>query len=326
MSMRFFINENHDPAFNLALEEVLCTNFPEPFLMLWRNAPAVIIGKNQNTFAEVNAAFAGEHNIPVVRRTTGGGAVYHDLGNVNYSLLVHERLPGADSFAVFAEPVIACLRRMGVDAGFSGRNDILVDGRKISGSAQRSFEKRTLFHGTLLFDADMEMLSRVLTPRKSKLESKGVKSVRGRVANLKEFLPGMSVETFLQELAKHLQHFASPPEAVPAEWCAAAEKLAAERYRQWAWNWGTPFDSSWENSARFPGAGVVELKVKLLNGRIEDLMITGDFFGDSSAVTQALKGILFRRSEAAAKLKNIDVSEYIRGLSNQEFLSLFEIL
>ena len=153
-----------------------------------------------------------------------------------------------------------------------------------------------------------------------------MKSVRGRVANLKEFLPGMSVETFLKELEKHLQHFAAPPEPVPPEWCAAAEKLAGERYRQWAWNWGTPFDSSWENSARFPNAGVVELKVKLLNGRIEDLMITGDFFGDSCAVAQALKGIFFRRSEAEEKLKSIDVSEYIRGLSNQEFLSLFEIL
>lgn len=324
--MRFLINDRHDPAFNLALEELLCTNFPEPFLMLWRNGPAVIIGKNQNTFAEVNTAFAGEHNIPVVRRTTGGGAVYHDLGNVNYSLLVHERLPGAGSFAVFAEPVVTCLRQMGVNAEFSGRNDILVDGRKVSGSAQRSFEKRTLFHGTLLFDADMEMLSRVLTPRKIKMESKGVKSVRGRVANLKEFLPGMSVDDFLKELEKHLQQFASPPEAVPPEWCAAAEALADERYRQWSWNWGTPFDSTWENSARFPAAGVIELKVRLVNGRIEDLMICGDFFGDAAEIVKLLKGSLFRRSEAEERLKNTDVQKHIRGLSNREFLSLFEIV
>ena len=323
--MKFFINDSMDPAFNLALEEVLCREFPEPFLMLWRNGSSVIVGKNQNTFAEVNAAFISAENIPVVRRMTGGGAVYHDPGNVNYTLVYHERQPNSDAFANFAAPVVKALKAMGVDAAFSGRNDILVDGRKVSGSAQCCIKERTLFHGTLLFDADMEMLTKVLTPGKLKIESKGVKSVRSRVANLKEFLPELDVESFMKELEKALEGFAGVAGSVPEEWQEKAQTLAGERYRQWAWNWGTTFESSWENAARFPAAGIVELKVKLVNGRIEEAKITGDFFGDPAPLENALKGILFRRSDAACALEGIAVEDHIRNLKNDEFLSLIEL-
>ena len=322
--MRFFINTQNDPAFNLALEEVLCREFPEPLLMLWRNSSSVIVGKNQNTFAEVNAAFAEANKIPVVRRMTGGGAVYHDLKNVNYSLILHERQPDSDSFARFARPVTSALNKLGVPAAFSGRNDILVEDRKISGSAQCCIKNRTLFHGTLLFDTDMEMLEKLLTPGKLKMESKGVKSVRSRVANLKEFLPEMEVETFMEQLRQELQFFAGTPEDLPDEWNAKAEHLASEKYRQWTWNWGNVFPCQWENSARFPGAGIVELKIRLLNGRIEEAKITGDFFGDAAPLEKALGGQFFRRSAIAANLPENIVEKSIRGLSKDEFLSLFE--
>lgn len=322
--MRFFINTQTDPAFNLALEEVLCREFPEPLLMLWRNSSSVIVGKNQNTFAEVNAAFAEANKIPVVRRMTGGGAVYHDLKNVNYSLILHERQPDSDSFARFARPVTSALNKLGVPAAFSGRNDILVEDRKISGSAQCCIKNRTLFHGTLLFDTDMEMLEKLLTPGKLKMESKGVKSVRSRVANLKEFLPEMKVETFMEQLRQELQFFAGTPEDLPDEWNAKAEHLASEKYRQWTWNWGNVFSCQWENSARFPGAGIVELKIRLLNGRIEEAKITGDFFGDAAPLEKALGGQLFRRSAIAANLPENIVEKSIRGLNKEGFLSLFE--
>ena len=323
--MRFFINTQTDPAFNLALEEVLCREFPEPLLMLWRNSSSVIVGKNQNTFAEVNAAFAAANKIPVVRRMTGGGAVYHDLKNVNYSLILHERQPDSDSFARFARPVTSALNKLGVPAAFSGRNDILVEDRKISGSAQCCIKNRTLFHGTLLFDTDMEMLEKLLTPGKLKMESKGVKSVRSRVANLKEFLPEMEVETFMEQLRQELQFFAGTPENLPDEWNAKAEHLASEKYRQWTWNWGNVFPCQWENSARFPGAGIVELKIRLLNGHIEEAKITGDFFGDAAPLEKALGGQLFRRSAIAANLPENIVEKSVRGLSKDEFLSLFEL-
>ena len=324
MKMRFFIDDATDPAFNLALEETLCAEFPEPVLMLWRNRPSVIVGKNQNTLAEVNTAFVREHGIDVVRRMTGGGAVYHDLGNVNYSFIIHERHPEPDSFALFARPVVACLRSLGVPAVFSGRNDILADGRKISGSAQCCMNGRTLFHGTLLFDLEMEMLEKVLTPGKAKIESKGIRSVRARVANLKEFLPGMSTEDFLAVLAEKLAAVASVPGPVPDEWRRKAEKLACSRYRKWEWNYTSPFEFDWENAARFP-AGTVELKIKVAEGRIGSLRITGDFFGDARRIEERLRGIPFSREAVADALKGFDASKCVSGLSTPEFFSLITI-
>lgn len=321
--MRFLINNCTDAAFNLALEEILTREFPGEFLMLWRNSSAVIVGKNQNTFAEVNGEFASQNCVQVIRRMTGGGAVYHDLGNVNYSLLIAERHPGADSFARFARPVVETLQKMGVPALFSGRNDIEVEGKKVSGSAQCCVKDRTLFHGTLLFDANMEMLSKVLNPSKMKMESKGVRSVRARVGNLKALLPEMSVEQFIEELKGHLQHFAGVPEEVPAGWIAKAELLANEKYRTWEWNWGTPFESTWENKAKFP-AGVVELKLKVRNGVAEEVRIQGDFFGECAPLQEALQNVQFRRQAFVEKLKNVPVEKYIKGLSKEEFLSLID--
>ena len=322
--MRFFIDDSTDPAFNLALEEALCAEFPEPVLMLWRNRPSVIVGRNQNTLAEVNTAFVREHGIDVVRRMTGGSAVYHDLGNVNYSFIIHERHPEPDSFALFARPVVACLRSLGVPAVFSGRNDILAEGRKISGSAQCCMNGRTLFHGTLLFDLEMEMLEKVLTPGKAKIESKGVRSVRAHVANLKEFLPGMSTEDFLAVLAEKLIAVASAPGPVPDEWRQKAEKLAGSRYRKWEWNYTSPFEFDWENSARFP-AGTVDVKVKVAGGRIGSLRITGDFFGSAGEIEGRLTGIPFTREAVAAALEGVEMEKCIFGLSTPEFLSLITI-
>jgi len=322
--MRFFIDDAVDPAFNLALEETLCAEFPEPVLMLWRNRPSVIVGRNQNTLAEVDTVFVREHGIDVVRRMTGGGAVYHDLGNVNYSFIIHERHPEPDSFAFFARPVVACLRSLGVPAVFSGRNDILADGRKISGSAQCCMKERTLFHGTLLFDLEMEMLEKVLTPGKAKIESKGVRSVRARVANLREFLPGMSTEDFMEVLAEKLAAVASAPGPVPEEWREKAEKLACSRYRKWEWNYSSPFEFDWENSARFP-AGTVELKVKVAEGRIGSIRITGDYFGSAGEIETRLTGIPFTRAAAAAALEGVETGKCISGLSTSEFLSLIDV-
>ena len=322
--MRFFINTSFDPAFNLALEELLFKEFPEELFMLWRNRSSVIVGKNQNTLAEVDHQFAEANNISVVRRITGGGAVYHDLGNVNYSLLIHQHQPGADSFSSFARPVVEALQKMGVDAAFSGRNDIEVDGKKISGSAQCCFQNRTLFHGTLLFEINMELLSKVLTPRQIKMESKGVRSVRARVGNLKELLPGMDVEEFIDAFSKQFSDFAGTPEPVPQEWCLKAEKLATERYRQREWNWGSPFEYTWENSAKFP-AGLVEIKVRAAGGRIEEIRIQGDFFGEAKLLEETLKGALFYKDAISELLKDLDMEKHIKGLTQEEFLSLFNL-
>ena len=193
--MILLVSNSTDASFNLALEELLTSFFSEEIIMLWRNRNAVIVGRNQNTAAEIDPGFVRENDIQVIRRMTGGGAVYHDLGNINYTIVANERQLDPEAFARNASPVLEVLKKLGLPAEFSGRNDIQIDGKKISGSAKTVLNDRTLFHGTLLFSADLSMLGKVLTPDPEKIQAKGIKSVRSRVANIRDFLPEMELES-----------------------------------------------------------------------------------------------------------------------------------
>ena len=181
------VNESTDPAYNLALEEYLLLHFTEGrIVMLWQNDNAIIIGRHQNLSEEIDKDYTREQGIKVVRRTTGGGAVYHDLGNLNYSFIADYE-PGG-SMQEFADAAVEALRSLGVRAKFGGKNDILIDGKKISGTAQRICGNRMLFHGCLLFDSDLSRLDRSLRARPEKYSSRAVKSARSRVGNLKDYL------------------------------------------------------------------------------------------------------------------------------------------
>lgn len=325
--MDYYWNGRTDPAFNLALEEIMTAQADAPFVMLWRNRPAVIIGRNQNAYAELDAAYTREHGIAVVRRMTGGGAVYHDLGNLNYSFFSFE----ADSdgryadFAPSAEPVLAVLRSLGADAAFSGRNDILVGGRKVSGSAKRVHDGRILFHGTLLFDVDREAMAAVLTPPKAKIEAKGVSSVRARVANLKEFLPDLDRETFRLAMERGLLGLCGKdaPLPLPDNWVREAERLADERYRSWEWTFGASPDFTFERTRRFP-CGTVTARLDVHQGVIRHAELTGDFFGAAPVgeLADALTGCPHRADALRDALSRIDPGRYIAGLELDPLLEL----
>lgn len=326
--MKLLINDSTDPAFNLALEELIASELSEEIVMLWRNAPAVIVGRNQNTEAEIDAEAVRERGIKVVRRITGGGAVYHDLGNINYTIAANDRQLDTEAFSRNAKIIIDVLRGMGVDAGFHGRNDILVDGRKISGSAKSVFTDRTLFHGTLLFDTDLSVLGKVLTPDEEKIKAKGIKSVRSRVANLKEFLPEWDVECFLQELISGLCKVlgldsASP---IPGYLIEKAEVLANEKYRSWQWNFGSNTGYTYHCRRRFP-SGSVEVRFEVKDNRIAGMVFYGDFFGlaPASELADKLNGLCPSFEEISKVLKNTDVSEYISGVSADDLLTLFRL-
>ena len=325
--MRFYLDRETDPAFNLALEEILAAEGDAPeFFMLWRNRPTVVIGRNQLTAAEIDGGFLRARGIDLVRRITGGGAVYHDLGNVNYTIAAPGGAGEADSFAHRAAPVVDVLREWGIDARFSGRNDILVGDRKVSGSARSALRGRILFHGTLLFDVEMEALAGALKPDPLKTASKGIASVRARVANLKEFLPGLTAEEFMAELARRLcRRLGVPGESpIPAAAVAAARRLAAEKYRSDAWTYGNSFDYDYEKRARFPG-GTLSLRCRVEGNRIAAASITGDFFGvrPAAELEARLVGAGFRRDAVAAVLP-AEIGEFIGGVTREEFLSLFE--
>ena len=326
--MKLLINKSVDPAFNLALEEIIASDYPDEAVMLWRNAPAIIVGRNQNTEAEINAEAVRKRNIQVVRRITGGGAVYHDLGNINYTIAANDRQLDNEAFARNAQVIIDVLHKMGIDAEFHGRNDILVGGRKISGSAKSVLSNRTLFHGTMLFDADLSILSQVLTPDVEKITAKGIKSVRSRVANLKEFLPDWSSDEFLQHLQDNilLELGLDAVDQIPDEFIGKAEILANEKYRKWEWNFGSLTAYAYCFKKRFT-AGTVEVRFNVENNRIKDLCFNGDFFGRQpvSDLAAKLNGSIPRFDEIAGKLAAIEVNEYISGLSADELLTLFRI-
>jgi len=236
------INQTHsDPYFNLAAEEYFLKNFQEDFFMLWRSRPAVVVGKHQNALAEINHEFVRDNQIPVARRLSGGGTVFHDPGNVNFTFISSVETIADVNFKVFTNPVIDALKKLGIDAYTSGRNDLLIDGKKISGNAEHVHKKRVLHHGTLLFDSRLEDLKGALKVDLSKFEDKAVQSNRSEVTNISNYLPkAISVEEFTQfifdEICKSYPDFGLY--RLTATDVSAIEKLSSEKYQTWDWIFG----------------------------------------------------------------------------------------
>ena len=233
--MKLWIDNNRtDPAWNLAAEEYLLTYRRETIAMLWRNRPSVIIGKNQDLHAEVDMDRAASRGIIVVRRLSGGGAVFHDLGNVNFSYMftfdgAHEDYEKNEGFEPFARPVCSALMQMGVNAEFTGRNDITVDGKKVSGCAHAVVKDRVLCHGTLLFSADLSQMEGLLRYSEEKYRDKGIKSVSARVENLSHWVKGMDVQQFTARMRELLSKDYTPYIFTHRD-IAAIDNLRAKKY------------------------------------------------------------------------------------------------
>ncbi|MDR2931773.1 MAG: lipoate--protein ligase, partial [Oscillospiraceae bacterium] len=310
----------------LALEEYALTVLKRDLIMLWRNAPSVIIGRNQNAAEELDMDYIRENAIPVIRRQSGGGAVFHDLGNINYTLI---HLMGRDDFSnygKFTAPVCDFLRGLGVDARLEGRNDLVIGGMKFSGNAQAAKNGRIMHHGTILFDADVARLAKALKPRAAKIESKGVKSVSARVTNAARHLPKpMSVDTFFSRLALYFQNSdlcTGLYELTDAD-IKGVQKLVAEKYSQWAWNIGQSPPYDFEKTARFP-YGIVDIRLRVSRGIIEQMHILGDFFGilEVTELSGRLQGVRHSREAIADALTGISISDYIHGMTREAFLDL----
>ena len=229
-----------DPDHNLALEEYVFTSMPrdKEYLILWQNDNAVIIGRHQNTLAEIDESYVQEKGIRVVRRMSGGGAVYHDLGNLNFSFIVDAAGSQVD-LERFCLRIAVALGKLGLDARLDGRNDILAEGCKISGNAQYMKEGRVMHHGTLLFDSDLSVLSKALKPDPEKIKAKGVKSVRSRVANIRSLLKqDMTLQEFRDHLARYLLGGDGVRYQLTEQDLAAVEAIRAARYGTWEWNYG----------------------------------------------------------------------------------------
>ncbi|MEC1524056.1 lipoate--protein ligase [Neobacillus niacini] len=316
-----------DPRINLAIEEYALKNLDinESYLLFYINEPSIIIGKNQNSVEEINTEYVESNGIHVVRRLSGGGAVYHDLGNLNYSFITKDDGDSFHNFRKFTEPVIAALKQMGVNAELSGRNDILAEGRKISGNAQFSTRGSMFTHGTLLFNSEMDHIVSSLRVKKDKIESKGIKSVRSRVANISEFLTDKwTIEEFRSALLKFIFQGQAVTEYVLTEedW-EKIHQLSKERYQNWEWNYGKSPKFNLQHSHRFP-VGHIDVRLDVDKGVIENCKIYGDFFGvgDVSDIETKLKHVRYEKSELEAVLKDVDITYYFGNVSKEEFIDL----
>lgn len=324
MSVSYIETGSTDPCFNLAFEEYILKNRREgDWLLLWQNANTVVVGLNQNTAEEVNAAFTREHNITVVRRITGGGAVYHDLGNLNYSFITDLGDAANMSIAQFSRPVCRALASMGVMAEVSGRNDIMVGGKKVSGAAQRIDKDRILHHGTLLFDSDRGMIAGALNADKAKFDSKSAKSVGARVGNIKDCLPEeMTIRQFWDCLQRQLSMDGAVRHRLRAEELAQISAEADAKYRSWDWTYGRNPDYRFKNRVRYP-SGTLEVRMNVEHGIIKDISFTGDFMAvaDNRAAVAALTGRRLRREDVLAALAGTDIAAAFGGITLEEIVA-----
>jgi len=293
--MLYIRNDSTSPYFNHAVEEYFMKNSEEECFILWRNIPCILIGRNQNAMSEINMDFVKENDIKIVRRLSGGGAVFNDLGNINFTFITRKDDGNTINFKKFAQPIIHALRDLGVHAEFSGRNDITIDDKKFSGNAQYYWKDRVLHHGTLLFSGNLTDLSAALKTKPLKFEDKSVKSVASRVTNISQHLKdSMSVLEFREFLRVHVMasnDIQNVYELTDTD-LEAIQKIVDERFSTWDWNFGNSPKYSFSNEKRFVG-GTVEFNMEVDKGVIKAIKIYGDFFGecDIAELEQALVGV-----------------------------------
>lgn len=317
--MRYLRSTSNEPAFNLAMEEYFFGK-PEEYFLLWQNNPSVIIGASQNAMAEIDYDYVNRNNITVARRISGGGAVFHDLGNVNFTYLVNDQRFG--DYNGFTESLVKCLNELGCPAELTGRNDLSVKGMKFSGNAQFVRKNRMMHHGCILFDAKLDRLAAALRPDPEKIKSKGVASVRKRVCNLREFID-MDTKAFFDYLESYMIRAEGlEPYEMTQEDEAAIRQLAEEKFSSYEWVYGRSPRYTFHRKQRFTSGGI-EFYLEVKDGVIASAALYGDFFSkaDPSLITDALEGCTHDREAVLAALSEADADNVIAGIGITELMS-----
>lgn len=320
-------NKSTKPWFNLALEEYALKflDIDDPIIILWQNEPSIIIGRNQNTIEEINNKYIKNNNINVVRRLSGGGAVYHDLGNINFTFITNRGGENIRNFEKFTRPVIETLKKLGVPAEFSGRNDITIEGKKFSGNAQYSFRNKLLHHGTILFNSELPVVQEALNVKADKIQSKGIKSVRSRVTNIKPYLEdSITLEDFQNLLIDTMFSNANQEPRLyelTENDLKEIDKLVENRYKKWEWNYGESPNFNIQKTKRYQG-GSLDIRMDVKDGLVKDCKIFGDFFGQEDI--QELSSLLVNKKYAEASilevLNQVDFEKYFHLISKEDFI------
>jgi len=315
-----------DPYFNIATDEFIFKHLREDCFMLWQNDNAIIVGKHQNALAEINLDYVKEHDIKVVRRLSGGGAVYHDMGNLNFTFTrTSDREDDLVDFRRYTQPIIEVLQSMGVNAEFGGRNDIMIDGKKFSGNAEHVFKNKVMHHGTLLFSSNMPNISGALKINPLKYKDRAVKSVPKRVTNIQDHLSeSITVEQFADRIMDYIiQNFEDCKmyEFSPED-LAQIEKIKNEKYATWDWNFGYSPNYDFQQGVKTKG-GVIEMNMNVSQGLIQEVKIQGDFFHirDISDIEKALQNTPHEEAQIRAVLGSFNLSDYFKDISEDDLLA-----
>lgn len=313
--MLFVENPSLNPYFNIAAEEYLLKHFDTEIAMIWRSKPSIIVGKHQNTLGEINLDYVRRLNIPVVRRLSGGGTVFHDPGNINFTFIRKADKEKLVDFKYHTQPIVDFLLSIGVDAMLAGKNDIRVNGLKVSGNAEHVFRNKVLHHGTLLFDAEIEQLNLAIRAKETHFESKAVKSIRSRVANISSFIdPGMQRDDFMMQLIQYLQkHFAiTSSYHFNSSDVRNIEKIKAEKYTTWEWNYGYSPTYTFRNSKMIDNT-LLTLELTVARGKISEVSLwLGDALQHDTILQDALKNTPHRPDAIEGILRKINFREINR--------------
>jgi len=316
---------NTDPYFNLATEEYVLKEIKDDSFMLWRNAPSIIVGKHQNTLAEINLDYVRENNIKVVRRLSGGGAVFHDLGNLNFTFTMQGEGNNLIDFRKYTEPILEVLVKLGIDARFEGRNDLTIEGKKFSGNAMHIWKNKVLSHGTLLFSSHMPDLGAALNADPLKFKDKAVKSVRSRVTNISEHLiTPMDVLEFSTLIENHIME--KYPDVVLYELTEKdherIREMVQSKYGTWEWNFGYSPQYNFRKVLRTNNSGTLEFNIDVADGIIRDIKIFGDYFNmsDTEEIENVLRNVQHSEVKIREALAQYTISDYFNNLTLDEFM------
>lgn len=327
--------KSHDIGRNLATEQYLMNhlNLTEPLLLFYYQTPCIIVGRNQNTLEEVNQDYVAEHDITVTRRLSGGGAVFDDLGNLSFSFVINNPDEFGD-FKTFTQPIVDALHEMGATGvEVSGRNDLLVDGKKFSGNAMYTKNGKIFSHGTLMLDVDLDVVTHALNVPEDKIKSKGIKSVRSRVTNLKPYLSpeyqDLAVPEFRDTILKKLYGVDDVAQIADKEYQltqedeAAIEDLVTKYYHNWEWVYGSSPEFTVKKRQHFD-AGTIDARILVKSGKIQQITFFGDFFGtkDVAELAQQLVGVRYDEKTLAKTLQMINTDNYFAGIPKQQLLKL----
>ncbi|MGH4122608.1 MAG: lipoate--protein ligase [Clostridium sp.] len=325
--MIYLDNDCTNPYFNLALEEYLLRQKNDEYFVLWRNEPCIVVGKNQNTLSEINEEYVKKHSIKVVRRQSGGGAVFHDLGNLNFTFIVQDDGKKFNDFETFVIPIIGVLKELGIKAEFSGRNDLLIEGKKFSGNAQCKYKNRVMHHGTLLFSSDIVNLSDALISKPLKFSDKAVKSVASRITNINEYLKKpLNVINFKDKIFEYITKTQQDKTitTLNKKEIAEVENMVKTKYETWQWNFGQSPKYNFYNEKKF-SCGAIELSIDVEKGVMKHVRIFGDFFGEENIgdIEKALTDKKHNTQEIDSVFDKINMKKYFGNVTKEELLSLF---